>query len=176
MNHRLLRKLLTLCVLTAGLFFITSGDRSRAFADDETITYEQCMMLGGHRTMTIFTNQCICDDDWRSVCLEVGNTWDDYTCTCSVTPQLCNDFVRIRCYNGGGTLNEQDCKCEGSGQGFCYSTSYSECQGAGGTWDPVSCSCGYWYGGSPAVCNQGGEGACTVPGEHWDSVHCQCVR
>ena len=177
MNHRLFKKLLTLCVLAAGLFLASSGDLGRAFADGESITYEQCVMLGGHRVL-LLNGSCVCDGGKKVDCEEVGNIWDMYSCTCSIQPQFCNELVAIRCNNGGGTYTQGDdgCKCNGGGTGFCDSGSFSACSSVGGTWDPSNCTCSHWYGGTqPATCNQSGASACTMPGAWWDSERCRCV-
>jgi hypothetical protein len=177
MNPKLIRRLVIMFVLSAGLLVVSSTDTGQAFDDEDQITYEQCMMLGGSRTL-LLNGQCVCSVDWKSYCLEVGNTWDDYTCTCSPAPQLCSEVAAVRCSWGGGTFLYSSCSCQGGGVGYCYSSSYENCQFTGGTWDPSSCSCNYWYGGPTPSCNrdQSVIDACSgIPGAHWDNAHCQCL-
>ena len=178
MNPKLIQRLLIMVALTAVLLVVSSSDTGQAF-DEEGITYEQCMMLGGRRSL-LLNGQCVCDGVAKLDCLEVGNTWDDSTCTCSSAPQLCNEIAATRCGWGGGTFLYSTCSCQGGGVGFCYSSSYENCQFTGGTWDPSSCSCNYWYGGSTgtALCNrdQSVIDACeAIPGAQWDNVRCQCL-
>ena len=182
MNPRLIRRLLIMLVLSAlsaGLLVVSSNDPAQAFDDEDQITYEQCMMLGGRRTL-LLNGQCVCDGSAKIDCLEVGNTWDDSTCTCSSAPQLCSEIAANRCGWGGGTFLYSTCSCQGGGVGYCYSSSYQNCQSTGGTWDPSSCSCNYWYGGpnGNAWCNrdQSVKDACeAIPGAHWDNARCQCL-
>jgi hypothetical protein len=176
MNSRTIGKMFIVGALITALVTIFFSGPVRAVDDDPQILYEQCMMLAGHHTLTIGTHECVCSADWRSVCLENGNDWDDGACICTPAVQYCNEIKRARCYNGYGDFIESSCACEHGGQGICYSSSYESCRDTTGTWDPSNCTCSYWYG-DPAVCfaDQIIKDDClAIPGATWDSVHCKC--
>ncbi len=182
---KLLRKLIILVFLVAGLAYATAdyGAESAAAPMCDPSVYEFCWGQGRNVGEDCQCNYQSCLGIPDSTCTEVGGSLDYATCTCQPGDLLpwCPPNRYEQCFNSGLSLNSLSCNCYtsdvpggGTDMPLCTYNSFSWCQTSSGAWDDWNCNCFFKDTSNNCTAGASVRLSCENNGGTWNVSECRC--